>query len=138
MKSVLFKGLIAAACFATASAQAAVVVIDFEDFDTTDFKHGTVVSNQYDSADFGNLTISADNINRTDPDYAVVFDSTTPKSATTDGDLVAPFSNSSGLGTANPGNILIIQENSPGCSTGICEDPDDEGRRPAVPAGAKE
>ena len=131
MKKTFIKGLVAAACLACAPAQAATVVIDFEDFGTTNFQHGTVVNTQYDSAAFGNLTISADNINRADPDYAVVFDSTTPRTQTTDGDLVAPFSNSAGLGTANPGNILIIQENSPGCSTGICDDPDDEGRRPA-------
>ncbi len=130
MKSAIFQGLIAAACLVTVPAQAAVIV-DFETFGGTVFQHGTVVTNQYDSALYGNLEISADNINRSDPDYAVAFDTTTPRNQTTDDDLLAPFSNSAGLGVSNPGNILIIQENKPGCAAGLCSDPDDEGRRPA-------
>ena len=35
------------------------------------------------------------------------------------------------VGDANPGNILILQENATGCGDGICNDPDDEGSRAA-------
>lgn len=34
-------------------------------------------------------------------------------------------------GSSNPGNVLILQENATGCDDGICDSPDDEGRRAA-------
>jgi hypothetical protein len=33
--------------------------------------------------------------------------------------------------TGGPGNVLILQENTTGCSDGVCNDPDDEGSRAA-------
>jgi len=111
-----------------AAPAANAVVLDFEDFGSTNFQHGTVVNTQYNSAAFANAVISADNVGG-GPDLAVVFDSRL--TGTQDPDLEDPFSNSSGLGIANPGNILIIQENSIGCDDGICNSPDDEGSRPA-------
>jgi hypothetical protein len=107
------------------------VVLDFEDFGVVDFTHGTVVNSQYDSAAFGNVTITSQNADNQGPDLAVAFDSSTKKADTTDDDLVAPFGNTS-LGDLAPGNILIIQENNTGClADGICNDPDDEGARPS-------
>jgi hypothetical protein len=35
------------------------------------------------------------------------------------------------VGNANPGNVLILQENGIGCGDGICDRPDDEGSRAA-------
>jgi len=127
-KITLLKALLASLILATPTVQA--VIIDFEDFGATNFQHGTVVNTQYDSALFGNVTISAKNADNQGPNLAVVFDSTTPAGATTDDDLLAPFSNAT-LGSLSPGNILIIQENGTGCGDGICNDPDDEGARPA-------
>ena len=106
------------------------MVVDFEDFGATNFQHGSVVNSQYDSAAFGNLVISANNIGG-GPDIAAAFDTTVSAASTSDDDLLAPFSNGSGLGNANPGNVLIIQENSTNCGTGTCSNPDDEGSRPA-------
>ena len=126
-KNKLLKALIAPLLLAAPAADAALMTIDFEDFGATDFEHGTVVNSQYASAPYGNLTISASNF--TGPDLAVVFD--TRLTGTQDPDLEDPFSNGSGLGTARPGNVLIIQENGTGCDDGTCNSPDDEGSRPA-------
>ncbi len=105
------------------------------------FEHGTVVDDEY--APF--VTISANNLTNS-VDRAVAFNSAL--SATRDDDLEAPFFSTQadlnqykanlaagasdptdGLNPFNPGNILIIQENSTGCSDGICNAPDDEGTR---------
>lgn len=122
------KALLAALLLATPAAQA--VILDFEDFGGTNFQHGTVVNSQYDSAAFGNVTISAVNIGG-GPDLAVAFD--TSLSGTQDPDLEAPFSSSNPelSDIYRPGNVLIIQENSIGCDDGTCNSPDDEGTRPA-------
>jgi hypothetical protein len=90
------------------------------------FTHGTVVDSEYSPF----VDISATN-NGGGPDLAVAFDSTL--SNTRDPDLEGTFnSNNSALADDyDPGNILIIQENSVGCSGGTCNSPDDEGSRPA-------
>ena len=114
-----------------AAPAANAVIIDFEDFGTTNFQHGTVVNTQYSG-----VTISASNLGaggtNSDgsgiPNLAVVFDSRL--SPTRDPDLQDPFS---GPLDSNfrPGNILIIQENDIGCADSICNRPDDEGTRPS-------
>jgi len=132
-KTSTIKAFLASLLLAAPAANA--ITIDFEDFDPVgpdpliDFQHGTVVNSQYDYAEFGNVTITANNIGG-GPNLAVAFDSKTPKADTTDDDLVAPFSNPT-LGASNPDHILIIQENGDDCSSGTCSDPDDEGTRPA-------
>jgi len=95
-------------------------------FDEPAFVHGTVVNSQY--APF--VTISAQNLGG-GPNLAVAFDST--MSNTQDPDLEGPFDSNNGALADNfdPGNILIIQENSTGCADGTCNSPDDEGSRPA-------
>jgi hypothetical protein len=95
------------------------------DFDDVSFQHGTVIEpNQF--APLG-VTITVDNFSG--PDLGVIFD-TNFGGATTDPDLVDPdhvnFPEDEDLGFA-----LIIQENSKGCGDGVCNDPDDEGSRPA-------
>jgi len=109
----------------TPSAQAVMVT-----FDEPVFTHGTVVSDQYDTAAFGNLTISGFNKDN-DFEFAVAFDS--DLNNTRDNDLEAPFSNVKHpeLGVSEPGNILIVQENDWGCLDDTCDYPDDEGSRPA-------
>ncbi|MDC1286486.1 PEP-CTERM sorting domain-containing protein [Gammaproteobacteria bacterium] len=94
-------------------------------FDEGFFTHGTVVNSQYSPL----VSISAQNIGG-GPNLAVAFDSSLNN--TRDGDLESPFnSNNPNLAdNFNPGNILIIQENSVGCLDGICDLPDDEGSRP--------
>ncbi|MGH0029979.1 MAG: PEP-CTERM sorting domain-containing protein [Myxococcota bacterium] len=101
---------------------AAAVTITFDDLGLA---HGDVVDSQY-----AGVTISA--INSSDgPDLAVVFDS--DLSGTRDPDL--EFGTGWLGGNLAPdtklGNLLIIQENSTGCSDGTCDRPDDEGSRPA-------
>ena len=129
-KTSIIETLFFALLLATPAAQA--VVLDFEDFGPVDFTHGTVVNNQYNLAAYGNVTISADNFTN-NVDLAVAFDS--EQRPTQDADLEAPFFSSladlnAGRNPFNPGNILIIQENSDGCATnGICSSPDDEGAR---------
>ncbi len=107
------------------------------DFNDPGIVHGTVINSQ-----FGGLTISANNPNRSGTDYAVAYD-TTPglgngKTTNRDSDLTGPSWGNSNLGDVsnlNLGNLLILQENtstqSAGCSTGVCSFPDDEGIRPA-------
>ncbi len=114
--------------------------IDFEaDGNGADIVHGQRIDGEYGSGsrfsgDFAgappiHFSVEARNLS-SGPDYAVAFD--TRRSPTRDSDLEAPFSPGPGVGgPANPGNILIIQENSYGCSDGVCNYPDDEGSRPA-------
>lgn len=90
-------------------------------FDEGDPPNGTVVSDQY-KAEFG-LTISAENTG-SGPDLAVLFDSSLR--GTRDPDL--EFAKTGNLAFFN---ILIIQENDIGCGDGVCDEPDDEGGRPA-------
>jgi hypothetical protein len=120
IKTSIIETLFVALLLATPAAQA--VVLDFEDFGLVDFTHGTVVDDEYAPG----VTISATGgVNK-----AVAFDTSTAVSATSDDDLLNPFS---GPLSSNfdPGNILIIQENNTGCSVGTCSDPDDVGARPA-------
>ena len=142
-KSSIGQMLLAGLLMTVTTASAAV--LDFEDFGTVDFVHGTVVNNQYSPL----VTISVNNYtnNVNDIDRAVTFDSA--QNPTRDDDLEAPFFSNladlnqykanlaagasdptANLNPFNPGNILIIQENSNGCAIdGICNDPDDEGTR---------
>lgn len=59
----------------------------------------------------------------------VLFDSNNPTGG--DGDLAAPFTNNGNLGPSTPGHFLIIHERANECNTAVCNDPDDEGTRPA-------
>lgn len=95
-------------------------------FDEPIFSHGTVVDSEYAPL----VGISAQN-NGGGPDLAVAFDTTL--SNTLDPDLEGLFdSNNPALADDfDPGNVLIIQENSTGCADGTCNAPDDEGSRPA-------
>jgi hypothetical protein len=98
-------------------------------FDDVGLVHGSLVSDAY-----AGVVITADNFARPF-DYAVAFDSRL--SSTRDPDLEA---GSGGATRWSGGNLegqelglmLILQENSTGCQAdGICNLPDDEGRRPA-------
>ena len=96
-------------------------VIDFEGFAA-----GTIIDNEYDSLLFNNLNVSAENLSD-GPDRAVIFD--TDHFTGGDDDLAAPFN--VGLSDElSPGNVLIIHETN-NCTTLICDNPDDEGSRPA-------
>lgn len=93
-------------------------------FDDVGLVHGSVVSTQYSG-----VTISAINTGG-GPDLAVAFDS--DLSGTRDTDLEFGGGWSAGnIADERLGNLLIIQENSVDCGTGICAAPDDEGSRPA-------
>jgi hypothetical protein len=98
---------------------APALTLDFEDR-----AHGDVVSDQYQGV---GVDIVVDNVNR-DHDTGVAFDTGT--SGNVDVDLEGPFSvgNLAGL---DVGRILVINQNDEGCSDGVCDVPDDEGRRPA-------
>jgi len=117
----LHKGLAAALLLFSVPAQSAV--LDFEDGSL--FAHGTVVGSQYQPL----VTISA--VNYSGPDLAVIFD--TSQSDTRDPDLEAPFTTLSSDTEFHPGNVLIIQEHNyrGNCDDGTCNQPDDEGGRPA-------
>ena len=118
MKKVL--AVSALVCFLSPLANASTV-INFDDLAT-----GTIVDSEYASL----VSISIDNLGG-GPDLGVVFDSLNPTGGDTD--LGGPFN------TNNPdlpngfiaNNVLIIQENSAGCTTLTCATPDDEGSRPA-------
>lgn len=99
------------------------LTIDFEYLD-----HGEVAND----TSFDGVTITAYK-----PDmsfkYAVGFDSNArgtsdPDLQTSDGAM--PWSGGNIAGQ-DLGTLLILQESGAGCSTGVCNDPDDEGRRPA-------
>ena len=78
------------------------------------------------------VTIRGFNSDRGADNIAVIFDTTL--AGTADPDLEAPFYDKvgHGLGTSNPGNVLIIHEHPSECDAYSCgSDPDDEGSRPA-------
>ena len=112
--------VIAAALLVLPSMASALTMIDFEGF-----THGEIVTAA------GGVTIEADNVNRSF-DLAVAFDSDFV-GVTADPDLQAGDAIWSGgnLQGENLGRMLILQENDAGCDTGVCSNPDDEGRRPA-------
>lgn len=133
-KNSTITGIFLSLLLATPIAQA--VVLTFDDIGAS---AGTIVNTQYNSDAFGNVTISADNVRFSGlntpnfRDRAVIFDSTDDTAPAGvndyDFDLVNPIG-----GPDDLGNILIIQENTTGCTLAtdtVCSDPDDEGRRPA-------
>lgn len=94
------------------------------DFDA--FGHGDVVT-----ASAG-VTIATTNFQRAF-DLGVAFDTTL--TGTADPDLEGPPPTLWWGGNLAPdtvlGRVLIVQENQTGCGDGTCDDPDDEGLRPA-------
>lgn len=95
-------------------------VIDFDDFEA-----GTIIDNEYTPL----ITVSADNLGG-GPDVAVIFDTLHPTGG--DLDLGGPF-NSKNPGLADnhmPNKVLIIHETH-NCDALTCDNPDDEGSRPA-------
>ena len=122
------------------ASQAGVNVLDFDSFE-----NGQIIDDEY-LASYG---VSIDSLNYRDGGIIgrqVAFD--TLRNNTRDSDL--EFNNSNNdyndsnsafsytalnlggyQGASNPGNVLILQENSTGCGDGVCNYPDDEGRRAA-------
>ena len=83
----------------------------------------TIIDDEYSVSD--GVTINGVNIDRGNiPNLAVLFDTAQPTGD--DGDLAAPFGNA-GLGSVDPGNVLIIHEHPDGCDDLTCDNPDDEG-----------
>lgn len=113
--------LAAGALLAAAPAQS--LTLDFESFE-----HGEVVADRV--ASHGDWTLVADNPNRSF-DIAAAFDTGVSGSADPDLEMGTGWSGGNVDPDTQLGNILILQENSTGCSTGVCSNPDDEGSRPA-------
>ena len=107
--------------------------IDFEGF-----AHGEIIDTDYAAQGITSFTIT--NLGG-GPDLGVVGDTSMPFAM--DPDLEGPPASMWDVGNLAPdtvlGNILFIQENSIGCQAGeapgtaldICDNPDDEGSRPA-------
>ena len=88
--------------------------------------HGEIVDTDF--AAQGLSTITTTNIGG-GPNLGIMFD--TNLTGTPDPDLEDPWSGGNLPSLTDLGNILIIQENSTGCGDDICDNPDDEGSRPA-------
>ncbi len=121
MKKILVAGTLV--CCLTPLANAAVV-IDFEDFVA-----GTIIDIEYAPL----VNVSVDNKRIGAPDVGVVFDTLNPTGGDTD--LMGPFNTNdvNGLGLTDnftTGKVLIIHETN-NCNAFTCDDPDDEGSRPA-------
>jgi len=101
---------------------AMATVLTFDEFD-----NGTRIDNEY-YAEYG-ITFNGVNLDEGVDNLAVIFDTTLTNTA--DPDLEATFSNvnNTNLGTSDPGNVLIIQENPSSCNDLTCASPDDEGSR---------
>ena len=120
--------LAAALCLLTAPS-AFALTLDFED---VGFGHGTVVTSSQ------GVLISTTNVGG-GPDIAVTFDTNLTGTADQDLQRISPGIAGGEAGwrsgnlapSTDLGNILIIQENTDGCDTGVCDGPDDEGSRPA-------
>ena len=89
--------------------------------------HGRVVDSDF--AGQGITSITTTNIGG-GPSLGVIYDSDFG-GPTTDPDPLNPWAGRNIAGATDNGNLLIIQENSTGCGDDICNDPDDEGSRPA-------
>jgi hypothetical protein len=102
--------------------EARALSLDFESL-----AHGEVAIGSLDGVEIGAL-----NPNRSF-DLAIGFD--THEIGTADLDLQASATGDAwsggNLAAVDLGTILILQENDSGCATGLCSNPDDEGRRPA-------
>lgn len=118
----MIKHILALSALFVFAQHASALTIDFEDVQA-----GTIVDDEY--AALG-ITFGAINLDN-GLDLAVVFDTNHPTGG--DHDLGAPFMPGPGntLGSIDPGNVLILQENSDSCDANTCTDPDDEGSRPA-------
>jgi hypothetical protein len=104
-------------------------------------EHGAVAVDGF--ADFGAYSVTVTNPNRSF-DLGVTFDS--DQNDSTDADIEYGWNkgwSGGNLAPPNPdvpshegigrlGDVLILQENSNGCDTGICSDPDDEGGYPVA------
>lgn len=130
-----------AICLLPGTAHALFTVNFDADGNGDDVVHGQIIDDEYTLANGGivdggtggvvGMTVSAAN-GGGGPDLGVAFD--TALTGTEDPDLQDPFtvptdpSLESDSSLTNPGNILIVQENSTGCtSDGVCDLPDDEG-----------
>tara|TARA_R110002153_G_scaffold129621_1_gene278336 strand:+ start:35 stop:877 length:843 start_codon:yes stop_codon:yes gene_type:complete len=120
--------------------QAGVSVLDFDSFE-----NGQIIDDEY-LASYG---VSIDSLNYRDGGIEgrqVAFDTLNNNSRDNDleynnanndyNDSNSAFSYAAlnlenYQGSSNPGNVLILQENSIGCGDGVCNYPDDEGRRAA-------
>jgi hypothetical protein len=119
LKDVLFTVVGLLASFAS---HASIITFD-------ELSNGEIVNGQYQLSH--GVSIDATNVRVGQNNLAVAFD--TSLINTQDPDLESPFSNINqpNLGVSNPGNVLIIHENPSSCDGLICNNPDDEGRRPA-------
>lgn len=123
---------------ASCHAMATTTVITFDEL-TAGLVHGSVLNTQYEG-----VSISATNFDN-GTDLAVIYN-TDPSAGNGNGlngndydpDLEGPSWSSSNLSTYGiddttymAGNAVIVQENTTGCSDGVCDLPDDEGSRPA-------
>jgi hypothetical protein len=117
LSNFVFAAASAVAITGAGSASAAVVVLDFEGQTA-----GTIIDDEYAPL----VTVSTNS--NGDNDAAVVFDSNNPTGG--DDDLGAPFDNPFTMGDENfdPGNILVISEDSFGvvCDAFTCLPPNDE------------
>ena len=116
---VLAPALALASLVFGAQTSQAVTIVTFEGL-----SHGRIVDTDF--AAQGISQIITTNPNRSF-DYGVMFDTT--RTGTEDPDLEDAWDGGNAAGSVL-GNILIIQENSNGCSDDICNKPDDEGNRP--------
>lgn len=100
--------------------------------------HGAVAVDGF--ADFGAYTVTVINPNRAF-DLGITFDSDQNDTSDPDiefgwqkgwsgGNLAGSDPSTPNTGATRLGDILILQENSDGCGSGICSDPDDEGSYP--------
>jgi hypothetical protein len=97
-------------------------IINFEDNSS-----GTIIDDEYYLSD--GVKFNGVNVDRNANNLAVLFDTNNYTGG--DSDLAAPFFNNGDLGDIRPGNVLIIHEHPYECTQFVCQDPDDEGSRPA-------
>ena len=117
-------GMVAALGIAFGASPASALTLDFEEF-----THGEIVDESH------GVLIATENLNNAagHPDLGIAFD--TARTGTADPDLEqgAGWAGGNLAGDNTPlDHILIVQENDLGCAIdSICDDPDDEGGRPA-------
>lgn len=92
------------------TASAGPIVITFDENPPVTIGAGQIIDDEYDSAQFGNMVVSAEAAGQT-ADFAAIFDSNNPTG--NDPDLATPGTVGNAAGSSLD-NLLIIQENTGG------------------------
>jgi hypothetical protein len=142
MKSPLLviTSLFAAFLIISFESKAGVTVLDFDSFENGQIVDDEYLSNygvsidslNYRSGGIEGRQVAFNTLNDSSRDNDLEFNNVNNDYNNVNSDFAYTALNIENYqGAQNPGNVLILQENSWGCDDGVCDAPDDEGNRAA-------